>query len=48
MHTGGGLPTDTLKSGGGTNDALLLVGGGALVAALGSGVFAARRARSRA
>lgn len=47
MHTGGGLPTDTLKSGG-TNDALLLVGGGALVAALGSGAFAARRARSRA
>lgn len=47
MHTGGGLPTDTLKSGG-QNEALMLVGGVALLAAAGTGTFAARRARTRA
>ena len=47
MHTGGGLAADSLKSGG-QNEALMLVGGGALLAAAGTGAFAARRARSRA
>jgi len=47
MHTGGGQAADGLKSGG-QNEALLLVGAGALLAAAGSGAFAARRARSRA
>ena len=44
MHTGGGTSADTLKTG--SNDAMLLIGGGALLAAAGSGAFAARRARS--
>jgi hypothetical protein len=57
MHTGGGLATDALKSGGmnsgatnsgGQNEALMLVGGAALLAAAGTGAFAARRARTRA
>ncbi len=47
MHTGGGQAADGLKSGG-QNEALMLVGGGALLAAAGTGAFAARRARSRA
>lgn len=47
MHTGGGLAADSLKSGG-QNEALMLLGGGALLAAAGTGAFAARRARSRA
>ena len=47
MHTGGGLPTDALKSGG-QNEALMLFGGVALLAAAGTGTFAARRARARA
>ena len=47
MHTGGGFAADGLKSGG-QNEALLLIGGGALLAAAGTGAFAARRARSRA
>ena len=33
---------------GGQNEALMLVGGGALLAAAGTGAFAARRARTRA
>ena len=55
MHTGGGLAADGLKSGmnsaadeRGQNEALMLVGGAALLAAAGTGVFAARRARTRA
>ena len=47
MHTGGGQAADGLKSGG-QNEALMLVGAGALLAAAGTGAFAARRARSRA
>ena len=49
MHTGGGqaVVDNGLKSGG-TNEGLMLVGGGALLAAAGTGAFAARRARSRA
>ncbi|KRF42557.1 hypothetical protein ASH01_17205 [Terrabacter sp. Soil811] len=47
MHTGGGQAADGLKSGG-QNEALMLVGAGALLAAAGTGAFAARRTRSRA
>ncbi|WP_374967869.1 hypothetical protein [Terrabacter sp. BE26] len=47
MHTGGGLAADSVKTGG-QNEALTLLGGGALLAAAGTGAFAARRARSRA
>lgn len=47
MHTGGGQAADGLKSGG-QNEALMLVGAGSLLAAAGTGAFAARRARSRA
>ena len=50
MHTGGGLASDTLKNASfntGPNEALLIVGGGALLAAAGTGALAARRARSR-
>ena len=52
MHTGGGLAADGLKSGGmnsgGQNEALMLMGGAALLAAAGTGAVAARRARTRA
>ncbi|MDN5790252.1 MAG: hypothetical protein L0H25_05200 [Micrococcales bacterium] len=46
MHTGGGLASGDAS--GGIDEGLLVVGGGALLAAAGTGVVVARRVRARA